>query len=51
MGNFPELTTVFKEVVSNRYCKLRAVIPESEKMISKNVFHVAAFFSRQKRSS
>jgi GT2 family glycosyltransferase len=43
-GRFPELLTVLIEVSSNRYCKLRAVIPEKENVVNKIDFPCGAFF-------
>jgi GT2 family glycosyltransferase len=43
-GRFPELMTVLKEVISNRYCKLRAVVPKKENVVKKIDFPCGAFF-------
>jgi GT2 family glycosyltransferase len=43
-GNFPELHTVFLEVISNRYCQLRGIVPKKENIIKKIDFPCGAFF-------
>jgi GT2 family glycosyltransferase len=43
-GRFPELVTVIREVISNRYCKLRAIVPEKENVVKKIDFPCGAFF-------
>lgn len=43
-GQFPELITAIKEVISNKYCEFRAIAPTKKNMVKKIDFPCGAFF-------